>query len=174
MVLLVVVDVERLAPSGGMMMMRRLVLIAALALSALAAPATASAAFEWHSVSNHSWYATINLCAMKSYPHPAIACWEHNGDWLNVGDLDADGQRAGAHWRTNYGRVGMCVNTHGVDANYPIANRSAGEHGCKIDMAEGSYVQFRAGRCNGSAVNCNVLGNWDQNAWSAWSPWYEI
>src|SRR4051794_21123301 len=99
----------------------RLSALCALLLSALAlgAPAKASAAFEWDYVTSHSWHQPISNCAMKSYPHPAIGCFENYGDWLDVGDLEADGQRAGMQWRTDYGRSGMCVNTHGVDANYP-------------------------------------------------------
>jgi hypothetical protein len=38
----------------------------------------------------------------------------------------SDGMRVGMQWRTDYGRAGICVNTHGVDANYPFGGQLAG------------------------------------------------
>jgi hypothetical protein len=158
------------------MIVRRLAAIGALCLGALGAPGmiapASGAAFEWDYVSSHTWYQPISNCAMKSFPHPAIACFEHDGDWLDVGDLALDKMRAGMQWRTDYGRAGICVNTHGVDANYPFGGSSQGEHACNKNFDEGSLIQFRAGRCDGSEVNCGVLGNWQD--WSAWSPKYRI
>ncbi|MGW3898280.1 hypothetical protein ACWD6L_24125 [Micromonospora profundi] len=138
----------------------------------LASPASAASALEWNYASSiGNWVSGAKFCAWKAYPAAAVGCFDHDGDLLQVGDLMDDSMRAGVHWRTDYGRRGVCVTTHGFDAGV-AGSYAAGSRACNKNMKEGTKIQIRAGRCNGSAHNCEIGSNWRD--WSAWSNWMTV
>ncbi|MGW3898279.1 hypothetical protein ACWD6L_24120 [Micromonospora profundi] len=83
-----------------------------------------------------------------------------------------DSMRAGVHWRTDYGRRGVCVTTHGRDTVLGTTGLKVGHYTCNKNMKEGAKIQIRAGRCDGSAHNCEIGSNWRD--WSAWSRWMTV
>lgn len=60
------------------------------------------------------------------------SCFESEGDDFWVRDNEADGKSAAVKWRTDYGRTGKCINSHG----------SGTWHECMFDMAEGHLVEW--------------------------------
>ncbi|MEH0111335.1 hypothetical protein V6N00_16615 [Tersicoccus sp. MR15.9] len=140
--------------------------VVAVAGTMLAAPAAANAAdFEFDYAVAQSWQNGKAWCVNNPGIPTAVGCWESRGDVLQVGDLAADHRSVGMQWKTDYGRAGICVNTHGKDATITYAINQ-GKHLCNKNMAEGHDIWVRVGRCDFSAVNCRNLANW--TSWSGW------
>lgn len=151
----------------------RLVCVMLLAVTSTllqVSPASA-AALEWQAVQSHSWSSPYWENCQQNYLPTAQGCFFHDGDWLAVADIESDGMRTGMHWVTDYGPRGVCFQANGQDS--ARAALLIGEFACKRDMAEGSKVRVRVGRCNDYAGHrCNDIANWRD--WSGWTPWITI
>lgn len=132
--------------------------------------ASRPAAFKWnHNARRDAWAIGRRLCAFgKGLPDHGgdpfgIACFEPNGDKMNVLDMASDGYRVGMRWQTPTQR-GICVNTHGREGGGTVDPFDAviiGPRGCQENLYEGHVVRYWVVRCDGSRFNCRVLANWD-------------
>jgi hypothetical protein len=159
-------------------------IVAVLVAACLSGAASPASALEWnYATDGHLGQRERQVC-VQGQPAGRQGLLRGRRGLLQINDMARDSYRTGVQWQTTGGRAGICVTTHGFENNalqagwpyvtggYSCNKDFPGEHACNKDFAEGSLIQFRAGRCDGSAVNCGVLGNWRD--WSAWSPWYRI
>lgn len=83
-----------------------------------------------------------------------------SGEVFSITDLARDRFEVGVYWRlTNGTRRGLCV----------FGNKLTYENKgyCDIkNIAEGSTIEFRVGRCDVDADSCYTLGDWSR--WSIW------
>ncbi|WP_143167906.1 hypothetical protein [Jatrophihabitans endophyticus] len=132
----------------------------------IAASPAAAASGEYDIATYQSWVNGTYWC-VNNAQNSAYGCLEVRGDYLQVGDVKADGRRTGMQWSTSGGRKGLCVNTAGKDFSFtPPTQQPSGKHLCNKDFGEGATITFRVGSCDASAHDCTNLANWSQ--WSDW------
>jgi hypothetical protein len=149
-------------------------IVAVLLAVAMCGAASPASALEWNYVSAEHWVNVNGKCQYKVNPLVGKGCFEADGDRLQINDMARDSHRTGVQWKTTGGRAGVCVNTHGIEANalqasYPYVT---GGYSCHKDFPRGNSIRIRSGACNGSNTDCGVLANWVQ--WSAWSDWLPV
>jgi hypothetical protein len=64
----------------------------------------------------------------------SFVCFVSRSDNFKLTDTSHNEMAAGVYWRTDYGRVGVCLNTLGKGTTFT----------CKYDMREGHEVTFWA------------------------------
>ncbi len=131
---------------------------------------TAAAAYtrEWDSATSDNWVNGKAWCMWRVPDTPAVGCWFPQEDDLQIADTASDSKRVGLQWKTDYGRFGVCVQSHGADSYLDGGAFQVGNYSCHdLNLAEGHTITFRVGTCDGSKADCGVLANWSQ--WSAWS-----
>ena len=92
-------------------------------------------------------------------------CFQADGDVLWVADNNPDGESVAVQWKTNYGRAGLCRDTHGVHAWSYVR--------CNKNFKENKSIKFRAGKCNQTKTNPGRLPS-DYHAWGKWTPWLSV
>lgn len=143
-------------------------LVAAIAVSFFllltGALPSAAAGYERDNVAADGWGIGRDLCsvgfATSGSDAYAVACFQPDGDKLNVADGLADGSRVAMSWKVG-SRSGICVNSRGREATFSSYKLLfSGDYGCDKDFPESAIIFFRVGRCNASKVNCSTVSNW--------------
>lgn len=156
------------------------VALAVVTVLLVAPSATGQApAREWNYVKLDRWNIGRDLCAVGDdggYGYFAVACFEPEGDHLNVADARGDGRRVAMRWwigkRKAPKRHGMCVNTKGFSGGGawgPWDLMFVGRYGCNKNLPEKAVIKFQVGKCYAARRDCSKMKNW--TAWSAIVKW---